>query len=206
VHRQSDAPRYELTLKLWTLGAQIVGRRSVMEVAQPVLRALAKRTGETAYLTVCENLEAVYVSRADGPHPLRIFTPIGGRVPLHCGSTGKALLAYLPESDIRKVASRLKRFTPTTIATKEELTRELEQVRKQGFAINREEWQTGITGVSAPVFGVEGKVIASIGVTGPTDRLPVKRMNALGPEVRAAALKVSAALGYTDNSDDRLMA
>lgn len=142
------------------------------------------------------------MARIDSPRLLRAHTPMGGRVPLHTGSTGKALLAYLPDWQIAKVAENLKGYTPYTITSPSKLREELARIRTKGYATSVGEWEESISGVAAPVFGRDGHVVASLGVTGPVERLDLKRLEKLGPSVAKVALELSKEVGYLGNHPD----
>lgn len=200
VTKLEDQSQYELSLKPWMLGSRVVARRPLMQQVQQPLRELAEMSGETVYLAICEGLEAVYLAKIDSRYPLRAHTPIGGRVPLYCGSTGKALLAYLPQADIDKVAKSLVVFTPRTISTKKALLEELAKMRTQGFAIAEGEWDPSISGVAAPVFGPDSHVIASLGVTGPIERLGSQLLKDYGPRIAEVAWNLSKSLGCPASS------
>ncbi|EFL28291.1 LOW QUALITY PROTEIN: IclR family transcriptional regulator, partial [Streptomyces himastatinicus ATCC 53653] len=106
-----------------------------------------------------------------------------GRVPFHCGASGKALLAFGAEA-LREgvMAAPLRRRTPWTITDPARLEAELEQVRAQGYAVDRQELVVGYAAVAAPVF-VDGVAVATLTVVGPVERLDVRR---LAPVVGAA--------------------
>jgi DNA-binding IclR family transcriptional regulator len=196
VVRRLGPPRYEPTLKLWELGSAVLSRRDIVRVAQPVIEQVAEQTGETVFLAVPDGHDAVYVAKIDTEHPLRTFTPIGGRVPLHCGSTGKAILAFRSDAFIEEVARDLVGFTPATITTRDGLWREMLDIRRQGYAVNQDEWRPGISGVAAPIRDSSGAVIGSVGVTGPSERLPLTVLSSLGDPVVEAGRRISQELGY----------
>ena len=196
VNRSSDAPKYELSLKLWSLGCKVVSHRSILKLSHEYLQRLVRLTGETTYLTINDHLEAVYMARVDSPRLVRAHTPMGGRVPLYAGSTGKALLAYLPEWQIAEATENLKGFTKFTITDANKLREELARVRAKGYSTSVGEWEESISGVAAPVFGHDGHVIASLGVTGPVERLDLKSLEKLGPDVAEIALELSTELGF----------
>ncbi len=196
VQRNKETATYELTLKIWELGTHVIVRRDVGRVAAGILRELAESTGETGHLAILDGEEVVYIDKADGAHPLRIFTPIGGRVPLYCGSTGKTILAFESQTLIDAVCRNLKVFTPRTITSKARLLRELEIVRQQGYAVNVGEWRSDISGIAAPIRDRTGQVIASIGVSGPSNRLPLPALRKISRSVMVAAGRISRELGF----------
>jgi DNA-binding IclR family transcriptional regulator len=196
VKQNGKAGGYELTLKLWEIGTRVLARRDVSGIAFGILRELAERTSETVHLAIPDGEDVVYIDKADGAHPLRIFTPIGGRVPLYCGSTGKCILAFQSAPLIESISRKLKAFTPRTITSRTRLLRELEAVRHQGYALNLGEWRIGISGVAAPIRDRTGAVVASIGVSGPSNRLPISALRAISSSVKEAATRISTELGF----------
>jgi IclR family transcriptional regulator, KDG regulon repressor len=198
VRQRNETTDYEPTTKLWELGMKVIARRTVGQIAGSVMRDLSRQTGETVHLAIPDNDDAVYIDKVDGTHPLRIFTPVGGRVPLYCGSTGKAILAFMDAGQIERVGRNLKPFTPRTITSISDLQRELAMVRQRGYAINIGEWRAGISGVAAPIRDRTGAVIASVCISGPSDRLTSAVLRATGPLVGHAAAEISAELGFID--------
>lgn len=195
VHQRPDDDRYELTLKLWELGTQVMSQVDLINAASPYLDELAARSGETSQLATFDDCESVYIDKRDGRFPIRGFTKIGTRAPAHCCATGKAELAFKPADVVSQVSKRLKRFTPATIVTPEQLDRELKKVRVRGFATNRGEWFEEVWGIAAPIRSGTGAVCGSVGIWGPKERIS-KVVDRSAEEVTDAAAKISAALGY----------
>ena len=204
VARTVRPAKYEPTIKLWQLGQKIIAQRDVPRIVRPILRRVAKSTGETVFLAIPDGLEAVYIDKIDTKHPLRTSTPVGGRVPLYCGSTGKVLLAHLGSDLVDAVARQLRAFTPRTITTKSRLLAEIRAIRECGYAINQDEWTPGISGVAAPIRDGVGQVVASIGVTGPSNRLPLAKLQSLAAVVREAGREASRGLGFDERAVDSL--
>lgn len=196
VEQEPDTRRYFLTLKLWELGTRVLGRLDLRRVASPYLASLAEKTSETVNLAILDHGEVVYVDKIDSPMPVRAYTPVGRRAPAYCTSTGKALLAYQPEEVIAKVATNIERYTDITVRNVAELRKELARVRQQGYSMNRGEWRDSVRGVAAPIRDGSGKVAAAVGVFGPADRLPARKLNKLASTVMKTGAAISAALGY----------
>jgi IclR family KDG regulon transcriptional repressor len=194
--KRPDDNRYELTLKLWELGAQVMSHVDLTNAAAPHLDELAARSGETTQLAVFDDCESVYIDKRDGRFPIRGFTKIGSRAPGHCCATGKAELAFKPVEVIARVGKRLERFTSATIATPEHLDRELKKIRTLGYATNRGEWFEEVWGVAAPIRNGAGGVCGSIGIWGPKERIS-KVVDRSAEAVTAAAARISAALGHS---------
>ncbi len=168
--KRASPSHYRCTLKLWRIGALTADYDDVDERVQPVLRALAESTGETAHYAVYEEGFSVYVAKADARHPLRAGAQVGGRSPAHASATGKAILAWRAESEIRRVGADAKRHSPATIVGAEETSREAERVRRGGHALSRGEWYEELWSVAAPIVDARGNVVSAIGVAGPTER------------------------------------
>ncbi len=144
---------------------------------RPVLEALAEKTGETANLAIPGNGYVELIDQVDGRYLLGATNWIGTKVLYHCSALGKVLLAY----NVVKIPSgRLEKRAPRTITTRPALLAELELVRRQGFAVIKDELEEGLVAVAAPVRDADGNVIAAISVSGPTPRIADKQQAGLG--------------------------
>lgn len=188
--------RYELTLKVWELGAAVVDRLDLKTVAMEYMEGLCQVSGETVHLSVLEGSEVIYIAKIDSPHPVRAYSRVGGRAPAHCVATGKALLAHAPGSLIDEIALELKPFTSLTITTANRLRADLGKIRRAGYAANRGEWREGVCGVAAPIWNASGEVCAAIGLSGPADRFRPRSVRRLAPAVVSVAQQISGRLGY----------
>lgn len=144
---------------------------------RPLLERLASVTGETANLAVAIGDAVESLDQADGAYLLGTRNWVGSRIPLHCSALGKVLLAF---EAAPVPPGRLERRTPHTLATRAELLADLALVRRRGFAVIKDELEEGLTAVAAPVRDSDGRVIASVSVTGPSTRLSATRLPALG--------------------------
>jgi IclR family transcriptional regulator, KDG regulon repressor len=196
--RQDDQTGgYECTLKLFELATALPLRATLTRLAEPVMQALSAHTQETVHLSALEGDEVVYLEKIDSPQPVRAYTSIGGRAPAYCVATGKALLAFQPDSYVDRYDEKLTAHTEKTVPDLDALRRELEQVRYNGFAINRGEWRAAVRGLAAPIFQNGRRVTAAIGISGPAERLSLERLAALAPEVVAAARSLTLQLDPT---------
>jgi IclR family KDG regulon transcriptional repressor len=126
---------------------------------------------------------------------VRAYSSIGGRAPAYCVASGKALLAYQEEA-LAHLPEVLQVHTSRTIPSLDLLRRELEQVRIQGFAINRGEWREGVCGLAAIVHDAMGRPGAAIGISGPADRLNPAALRRYSDVVVDVARSLSRTLGY----------
>jgi IclR family transcriptional regulator, KDG regulon repressor len=164
---------YRLGLMMWELGARVSVHRVLHDAATTVLEELRNATKETVQVAVLDGREVVYVERLESPHTLRLFGRVGHRNWAHCTSTGKVLLAFLPERRLEALLEgwRFERKTDATICHPGQLRAELERVRAQGWAENIGESELGVASVAAPIRNARGGVIAAVSVAGPVMRV-----------------------------------
>ena len=197
--------RYRLTLKTWQIGAQALHRSGLGALALPAMQKLAEACAEAVHLSVLQGDAIVIVEKVDCTQPVRVDTFAGLRAPLHCSATGKAILAFLaPAARATLLPERLARFTPATIATRAALERELAEVRRLGWAHNREEWRQGVCAAAVPLRDGQGTVIASLSVTVPTDRFTDRAVRAkFVPGMQIAAKTIEARFHPADSSSNK---
>jgi IclR family transcriptional regulator, acetate operon repressor len=162
--------------------------------ALPHLTALSETTGDAVHLVVRDQHDVVLLERVPGRHPVQVVVPVGFRVPLHAGATGKAILAALPPNEVDAAASpggALTALTDRTVSTRDELRRQLVRIRRQGFATNEGEWDTSVVAVAAAIVDVDGTVHGAVSVSSTPSRLDVARRRALGPIVAATAAAIA---------------
>lgn len=186
---------YRLSFRLSGLfhGAGAGAEVALAERMKPLLHHLVNETGETAHFAALDGDRVVYLARVESPHPIRMFSQVGWRGPLHATAVGKVFLAATEAKLLSRVCDQaLERFTPNTIVEKEQLQAELAQIRKQGYAVDAEELIEGLTCVAVPVIS-SGQVRGVISVAGPTARLgnPI----ALAEILKAAVKTVPTSFG-----------
>jgi IclR family acetate operon transcriptional repressor len=189
---------HHLGIACFAIGQAAAGQLDIRRLSLPHLRDLNQQTRETIHLTVRHGVSAVYVEKLDSPEPLRIHSRIGASVPLYCTAVGKVMLAYMPADEQDHVLSQLelKRLTPNTAGSLQELRAELFRVRKNGYASDLEEHELHIRCVAAPIWDHTGSVQSSVSITAPSIRMPVARLRQLAPLIQTAGLQISAELGY----------
>lgn len=190
--RQLPSRRYGLGPRLIGLGeaaSQMLG-----SWAQPQLAALVDAVGETANMAMLDGDAVVYVAQAPSRHSMRMFTEVGRRVPVHCTGVGKALIAGLPEPDVRALLARtgMAAQTPHTITDPDALLRELERIRRQGHAVDDAEQELGVRCVAVAVPGVPSPTAVS--VSGPESRVTWAAVEQITPVLHAAAVALGTEL------------
>ena len=197
VQQNPDTRRYRLGLQILKLAGALRTQLALREQAGGLLERLMRETGETANLVVLQDLEAVYIDQVPSQQPIAAFTQLGARVPLHCTGVGKVLLAYLPDDEREAfVQKSLPAFTENTITSVYRLREELAKVREQGFALDIEERQKGVSCLAVPIWDDRRRVVAAMSISGPADRLTAETRDRLAPLVVQLASELSSRLGY----------
>lgn len=190
--------KYKLGMKLFELGIRVSNNLNLRQIGSPYVKNAFKRLEETVHLVGFDGHEAIYIDKAEGHNALRIYSQIGKRAPLYCTGVGKAILAFLIESEATEILNNLelKAFTNKTITDKEEIMKQLQQIRKQGFSIDNEEIEIGLQCIAAPIFDHSGKVIGSISTSIPKARLTEQKLEEAIDCIRKSSIKISNELGH----------
>jgi IclR family acetate operon transcriptional repressor len=189
--------------QLWFIGAEafrigsaFLRRTSLVERGRPVLRELMTETGETANLAIADGGQVVFVSQVETHEPIRAFFRPGTRSAIHASGIGKAMMAhYAPQRAAALTGGRLPAFTERTLTDPVALAAELAAVRARGWAMDDEEHTEGMRCIAAAIFNEHGEPVAGLSISGPAARVTRERGTAFGASVRAAADRVTAALG-----------
>ncbi len=194
---------YRLGIVVFELGEAVKVHMDLHTAGGPVLASLREETGESAQIGVLDGFDVVYVDRLESQRTIRMFTETGRRVPVHCTSSGKALLAHLDPArlDDLLAAAPLTHLTPHTITDPAALREELSRIRARGWSDAVEERELGVASVAAPVRRIDGTVIAAISVGAPLARLGALQRRRYGPLVAEAGEAVSRRLGWAPESD-----
>jgi IclR family acetate operon transcriptional repressor len=179
------------------VGATFARRRNFVAQAMPYLRKLRDQTRETANLAVVDDESIIVLTRMESREIMRSLTKVGGRVAMVASGVGKAVLATYSDADINAIICRqgMPRLTEKSIVRPSELFRQIEAIRRQGYAVDDEEARIGLRCVAAVVYNDCGEPLAAISVSGMTSRVTEERLPALGRTVREVAAELTAALG-----------
>lgn len=193
---------YRLGLVVFELGEAVRVHMDLHAAAGSVLAHLREETGESAQVGMLDGHDVVYVDRLESTHALRLFTETGRRVPVHCTSSGKVLLAFAPEAVRERflATAALHRHTPHTLTDPDELRRALATVRARGWADAVDEREIGIASLAAPIRDVRGAVVAAIGIGAPVTRFRAMHRKRLARTVVEAGEAVSRRLGWSEDS------
>jgi IclR family transcriptional regulator, acetate operon repressor len=191
-------PKYILGSALIRLGDIARGQLPLGRLCRPLLTELASRTRMTARVAISDEGHPVFIERADGPGSVRLRTPLGQRELPYACAAGKAILATMPDEDVRSLCAQagLQPRTAHTITSPDALLQHLATARGRGFAVDDEECADGIFCVGAAFFAHDGSCAGAVSVTGQKEAdLPAWRVSELGRMVRRTADQVSLMLG-----------
>jgi IclR family transcriptional regulator, KDG regulon repressor len=189
---------YRLGIVMFELGEAVKVHLDLHAAAGPVLAHLREQTGESSQVGVLDGDEVVYVDRLESAYSLRLFIETGRRVPAHCTSSGKVLLAHRPVPERERYLSRgaLPRLTPDTITDPDALRAELATVRTRGWAEAINEREIGVASLAAPIRDRHGEVVAAVSIGAPVSRFGAVPRNRMAEALVEAGEAVSRRLGW----------
>jgi len=189
--------KYYLGIKLFKLGNIVQNQIEIRSLSLPIMKELAKKTEESIDLNIISDDKRVSIEKIESSQDIRAIIQLGKSLPLYCGGSGKALLAFLPEKEIDRFIkeTKLEKLGPNTITDPEKLKEHLKKVRKNGYAISFEERVLGSISIAAPIRDHSGKVIASLSVSGPISRFNKKKISLYISFVKKATCRISSLIG-----------
>jgi DNA-binding IclR family transcriptional regulator len=190
--------QYSLGYGLLQMTASWLNGVEVRTAAIPFLRLLRQQTGETVSLNVRDADVRVTIERFDTSHEVRYVADLGRPLPLHVGAGGKAILAFAPEAEIRRILA----LADLGERKSQRLVEELREIRRVGWAVSIGERVPGACAVSAPVFNHQGTAVASVSILCLESTLREKAASNFGRLVRENAMSVSHELGWPESIPD----
>ena len=179
------------------LGNKAQKSLSIRELAGPILQRITEATGETSHLALLSIDKVLIMEVCNSPHPLSANSPQGATADLHCSATGKTLLAYMDETERDVLLDRIDYTirTKNTLPGKQKLLTELVAIRKQGYAIDEQEYHEGIRCIATPVFDAQGVVVYSIGITAAASRFTKAKIKPYAERLQGHSEELTRLLG-----------
>jgi DNA-binding IclR family transcriptional regulator len=185
---------YTIGIRLWEIAARSNQTYGLREVAMPFLQSLWETTKAHVLLSIIEGTEALLIERITGTRNVPAAGRAGGRLPLHASSSGLILLAHASPGVLQAVLSQpLAAYMPKTVTSPEILIKELERIRRDGFAISEEGISPGAISFAAPVFDAREGVCASVSILSSSGTRDAREMKLL---VQMAARGITHALAH----------
>jgi DNA-binding IclR family transcriptional regulator len=194
--------RYHLGSRIFELAAQGTDQREIRRIASTHLVAFNRKYGRTTHLAAMEGDDVVYIDKLESHDQIRMYSRIGMSANLNSTAVAKVILADLPDSELRPIVAAMDftRRTPNTITTPDRYLREIDTVRAQGWAQDREENEPSINCLGVPIRGASGRVVAAVSVSVPDVVLPFDQMLHLLEPLQAVGESISRDCGYRPRS------
>ena len=204
VDQDPETEKYKLGLKLVELGNIVLLNLELRSQAAPCLKRLMERSGQTVHLAILDQGDIIYIDKVESMGAIKMASYIGRRGYVHSSALGKAIAAYLPEEQVRRILETkgMPRLTPNTITSFSEFKSHLERVRQQGYAVDDIENEEAIRCIAAPIFNYAGTVVAAVSVSGTVLKVTIDRVAELARMVVECAEEISARLGYSNKQLD----
>ena len=189
---------YKIGLKLIEAVSCYINSLELQTEARPYLMQLTGELGLTSHLGILDRDMVVYIEKMDVISSIRMYSQIGLRMHAYCSSLGKCLLSNYSKEDLDSTMKDCSfiRFTKNTIGTIEDLHKEITKVRKQGWAMDNEEYEIGHRCIGAPIYDYKGDIIAAISASGPKNLIKDDRIQEVANIVKKAAMELSRSMGY----------
>lgn len=190
VQQEENTSRYRLSFKIWDIANQLITKIDLIEDIRPHLRKLAIQTGETVHLVQINGIQATYIAKEESANSVRLVSMVGKSIPLYCSGVGKAMLADMSNEEIKHIWNKSNReqLTEHTITNFEDFMREIELIRKCGYATDNEENELGVRCVAASLGSNQSPRYA-FSISAPIHRMDDSRV----AEIAKAALAVKRA-------------
>ena len=189
LERSGDSRQYGTGVRLRKLAENLLLNDTFHGARHGVLRSLVNEVGESCNLTALSGSEVMYLDRVETPAPLRFYLHSGSRVPVHCSASGKLFLAGMSPAQRQRLLANatLEAFTPKTLIDQDALEEEIKQVKRQGFALDNEEFLPGLLCVAVLVPSASGRSNLCVAVQAPIMRLSPEKALGLLPALHRAA-------------------
>ncbi len=200
IEQNKTNDNYRLGIKCLELGQTFIHQRGLLKQVKPLLVDLARKTGETSYISILRGNDVVYLDAIEASSTVRVVSRVGLHMPLHATAAGKALIAFESDDELRvRFSGTIPVFTKSTLGSIDDILKSVARVRELGYATDLEEWEEGLRCIAAPVRDYTRKVIGAISVSGPAHRLTDDKIrDVVGPDVVAGARELSRLLGFRE--------
>ena len=206
LQREGDGRHYGIGTRLRRLAENLLLNDSLHGARHTVLRQLVEEIGESCNLTALSGSEVVYLDRVETAAPLRFYLHSGSRVPVHCSASGKIFLSQMSPAQRRRLLSNapLEPYTPKTLTDPDALEKEVQRIRKDGYAIDHEEFLPGLLCIATLVpSGDDAPSNLCIAVQAPVMRLDAAKAKTLLPAMQRAAKalsRIDASAAFSDRA------
>lgn len=194
--RAEDGKRYRAGRRLRNMGSGLLYGTRPDITRHQILQSVARSVGETVNFVVPSEEGMRYIDRVETDWAFRVQLPVGTAVPFHCTASGKVFLAGLPEDERLRVVSALdlEALTPNTLVSHDALCEELADIAQKGYALDREEFMSGMQAIAVPVTTPDNRFAAALAFHGPVQRITLEAAMERLPTLQEGAARLSHAL------------
>ncbi|MCI5872930.1 MAG: IclR family transcriptional regulator [Clostridiales bacterium] len=191
--------KYMLSYKVVNMAGKILDRMDILQIAKPYMERLSDLSGEAVHLVQREGNNILYIYKIEAKvGTIRMVSHVGMVHPMYCSGVGKAIMATLPEEEVKQIwnESIIEKKTEKTITDYTQMQDVLEEVKKNGYALDDEENEKGVRCIAACLYGHQKEVKYAFSISGPTSRMTRERVKELAVDVRKVQEELSRELGY----------
>lgn len=191
--------KYMLSYKVVNMASKILDRMDILQIAKPYMERLSDLSGEAVHLVQREGNHILYIYKTEARvGTIRMVSHVGMVHPMYCSGVGKAIMATLPESEVKQIwnESIIEKKTEKTITDLAQMQEVLEEARENGYALDDEENEKGVRCIAACLYGHQKEVKYAFSISGPTSRMTRERVKELAVDVRRVQEELSRELGY----------
>ncbi|MBN9598363.1 MAG: IclR family transcriptional regulator [Afipia sp.] len=205
LQRTPDGRRYELAARASQLAFAILSNKPGGALRHDILRRVVQEVGEACNLTILDGTQVVYLDRVETKWPLRITFQQGSKVPAYCSASGKLFLALMQPAKRDLILNEMsfEKHTDNTVTDRNVLLRELAEVRRDGYALDREEYLPGLVCLAVPILQQKGRsraCVAALAIQAPVTRMSYAEILTKLPVLQTAAKSLAATLTHPENT------
>lgn len=196
--QDAETQKYMLSYKIVSMAGKILDRMDILKVAKPYMERLSDLSGETVHLVQREENNILYIYKIEAKvGTIRMVSHVGMVHPMYCSGVGKAIMATLPEKEVKQIwnESIIEKKTEHTITDYEEMKRVLAEVRECGYALDDEENEQGVRCIAASLRDYHNEVRYAFSISGPVSRMTRERVEELSVDVKKVQEELSRELG-----------
>jgi len=198
VNKNEENGKYSLGLRFLNIATKTIDSIDIRKIAHPYLIELEKLTGETVHLIVFDGKNMIYIDKIESNKPIRMYSKIGNIVPIYCTAAGKVILAFQQKEKIDEIIKKTKfiRHTKNTIIDKKIFRDCLEEVKRDGYAVDDCEHEEGIRCIAAPIWNYSKRVNSAISISALVSRMSISNLLSFKAELLKECSIVSEELGF----------
>lgn len=201
LRQNSSTKKYELGIKFLEYGMIAMDLYPINDQTKSIMKNLRDRVDESIFLTWIDGYDGLCVDYAESKNTIKFTVDKGSRTPLYAGANNRVLLAFQSEDYIDDViAQGLKPITEYTITDPDLLKKDLQEIRKKGYAYTVGEFNTDVTGLAIPLYNRSNKVVASLTIAGPSFRIDESKIEGFLKELKMAGQKIEPLIEHYDDN------